>query len=183
MHPFDPIKALSKKFSSWTSEQEAQMFAARAKHLINAVHAHVPPCVLYCLINTWWNGWCTNRRFQGNGRCRLSESCEGDDSLEHYAECASHWEVFAKKLRKPIGQSSIFRFFGLDVTGIDDMIFHVCHIYAVKRAVDIRRRTREDLRGGAEELEALIWHGHRTAALYHGGLAKRYSQIWHGDLA
>ena len=113
----------------------------------------------------------------------------GDAAYQKVAKVTILWSIMlnvrqiGKSLRKPIGQSSIFRFFGLDVTGIDDMIFHVCHIYAVKRAVDIRRRTREDLRGGAEELETLIWHGHRTAALYHGGLAKRYSQIWHGDLA
>jgi hypothetical protein len=178
MHPFDLIRALSKKFTRWFSEQDAQMFAARANHLVQAVHSQVPPCVLYCLINTWFNGWCTNRRFQGSGKCLLSAQCDGEDSLEHYAVCSFHWKVFSKRLRRSCHPYSICRFFGLEADTSDDMVFHVCHIYAVRRGVDIRHRVTGGAAGSDDQVEALVWNGHRTAALYHPGLAKRYSKIW-----
>jgi hypothetical protein len=51
MHPFDLLRALSTKFIKWFSDEDAQMFAARANHSIQATHSQVPPCVLYCLMN------------------------------------------------------------------------------------------------------------------------------------
>ena len=177
MHPFSLIQALSKKFTRWFSEQDAQMFAGRANHLVQAVYSQVPPCVLYCLINTWFNGWCTSRRFQVSGKCLLDAQCAGEDSLEHYAICSYHWKVFSKRLRRSCHPYSISRFFGLDADTIDDMVLHVCHIYAVRRGVDIQHRGTNGAAAGDDQVEALVWNGHRTAALFHCGLAKRYRRL------
>ena len=44
-----------------------------------------PPRVLAAMLRTWFNGWCTSRRFQRHGTCIFGCSCE--DSIEHYAVC------------------------------------------------------------------------------------------------
>ena len=177
MHPFDLIRALSNKFTRWFPEQDAQMFAGRANHLAQAVYSQVPPCVLYCLINTWFNGWCTNHRFQGTGKCVLCDRCDGEDSLEHYAICSYQWRVFSNKLRRSCHPYTISRFFGLEADTIDDMVFYVCHIYAVRRGIDIRHRVAGGTAASDDQVDALVWNGHRTAALYHRGLNRRYQRI------
>ena len=67
------------------------------------------------------------------------------------------------------------RFFSLMDGDIDELVFQVCRIYAVKRCLDTLRFET----GAIEEdaLDRIIWHGHRTAALYHTGLARRYKSL------
>lgn len=182
MHPFDLVKELGKKFQRWFSEQDSLMLASRASHLLKTIHSLVPPCVLFCLISTWCNAWCTNKRFQGTGRCRLSTQCEGEDSLDHYAVCSCQWQAFSSKLKRSYRPDSIIHFFGLEAESTEDMVFHACHTYAVKRGVDIRHRGINSPRDVDNDVAGLIWNGHRTAALYHQGLAKRYLHIHHPEL-
>ena len=59
------------------------------------------------------------------------------------------------------------------------MVFHACHIYAVKRAVDSRRGG--DLVMNASYVYNLVWNAHQTAALHHKGLAKRYKNVWSSE--
>jgi len=47
----------------------------------------VAPRVLATLFRSVWNGWCTARRFQQKGCCRLGCSPTSDDSIEHYSHC------------------------------------------------------------------------------------------------
>ena len=63
MHPFDIEKEFTRQFSRWAATDDAEVFAKRAKCLLDVIQTHIPPCVLFCLIATWCNGWCTSRRF------------------------------------------------------------------------------------------------------------------------
>ena len=108
--------------------------------------------------------------------CLLSHECDGVDSLEHYAECVFHWRVFGDKVRKPSYPRCLTRFLGLLTESIDDRIFHAVHMYAVMSAYNSRKHSH--MISDENAIEALIWEGHRTAQLYHKGLAKRYQDIW-----
>jgi exonuclease III len=179
MHPIDLTEILTKKFSKWATEEDAVTMAVSAEQMLQTIHGHIPPCVLFTLICTWCNGWATNRRFQGSGQCLLHADCHGEDALEHYAVCPYQWNVFQSRLKKEVHSLSIASFLGFAAAQIEDMIFHACHIYAVKRAIDIRRHTPGNARSISGQVDGLIWNGHRTAALYHNGLARRYRQLGH----
>ena len=49
----------------------------------------IPPRVIVSVLRTWYNGWCTHRRFQQH---KKSSCCfgrtRGPDSVEHYCTCA-----------------------------------------------------------------------------------------------
>ena len=175
MHPFDIEEEFSRQFSRWATPDNAELFAKRAKCLLDAIHGHVPLCVLFCLIATWCNGWCTSRRFQALGDCRLSNACGGYDGLEHYAVCPAQMQVQRQKLGIIVGSPTLMHFFGLQTDDLDCIVFSACHIYAVKRAIDIQRAKNQTVSDDGNVVASLIWDGHRTAALYHTGLAKRYT--------
>eukprot|EP00973_Karenia_brevis_P031919 4405104-Karenia_brevis.AAC.1 len=77
MHPFCLVDALSVKFRRWFSDGDALALAIRARDVLNRIYTMVPPCVLFCLISTWCNAWCTKRRFQGKGPCYVCVDCQG----------------------------------------------------------------------------------------------------------
>ena len=52
------------------------------------------------------------------------------------------------------------------------MIFQACHVYAVKRAVDIGHK--EGPAGNEEIAFKRIWQGHRIAAIHNKALSARY---------
>ena len=127
-----------------------------------------------------WLAWGVRpRRFQGSGQCLLHPNCHGEDAPEHYAVCPYQWNVFQSRLKKEIRSQSISSFLGIAAAQIEDMVFHACHIYQVKRAIDIRRHAPGNARLISGQVDGLIWNGHRTAALYHNGLARRYRQLGH----
>ena len=157
--------------------------ADKAVNFIKDVHSHTPPCVLFSVINTCFNGWVTSVRFQDAQRCcYISVDCDGTDSLEHYACCPLQWSVLANRFRKSITLLNLRRFLGLDVVEIDDKVFLACHMYAVKRMVEMRRHLPHDAIDN--QFDALLWQRHRTASLYHAGLRRRHSNIYsHDDFA
>ena len=76
----------------------------------------MPPRVSAAVLRTFWNGWCTKRRFQQRGPCLLGcTSFSAEDSIEHYECC-------------PVTLDFAHRILGLEM--------HTCH----NRAVYGRRR-------------------------------------------
>ena len=73
----------------------------RARRRLDIVRKLCPPCVLWAVVRTWFNGWCTGRRFQKrtSSSCVLSCQCSGEDSIEHYLSCPVVREVASRKLR------------------------------------------------------------------------------------
>ena len=135
----------------------------------------MPPCVIFCVINTWCNGWCTEKRMQKSPvRCYLCLECDGEDSLEHYAVCTHHWFIFEQKLMRKRPHAPIASFFGFCAQTLEEYVFHACHVFAVKRATNIRRHQTGRMSGDC--LQELVWNGHRAAALHHQGLAWRYNR-------
>ena len=75
--------------------------ARRAERTLARIRNTCPPCVVWAVVRTWFNGWCTHRRFQDRRRnsCLLSCDCGGEDSIEHYLRCAVVRQVAVQKLR------------------------------------------------------------------------------------
>ena len=66
----------------------------------------VPVKVVLTLFRTWWNGWCTARRFQVRHaqclfRCRPASPDECLDSIKHYACCPVVAEFATRRLHLP----------------------------------------------------------------------------------
>ena len=177
--PFDIICGLEAKFQRWYANDNARIFAERAVTILKSIQQEVPPCVIFALLATCCNAWCTAKRFQGRTvpfACRLCSDCGGEDSLEHYARCPLQWQVFKNRLGRS-SDETLTAFMALDCDHVEDMVFHACHVYAVKQAVDTGR-----IRGIANSVvqaSRRIWQGHRTAAIHNKSLSARYHRIWH----
>ena len=177
--PFSLKGVLQYRFAlrKWFEPVQIEYLADRAVEFLEAVHKHVPPCVLFTVINTFFNGWVTSARFQAiENRCYICADCDGNDSLEHYACCPFSWASYAKRFRKPIVPLSLRRFLGRDANELDEKVFLACHMYAIRKTVDLRRHSAQDRCDN--DFESVIWQGHRTASLYHKGLRARYSGIF-----
>ena len=88
---------LRHKLDRWTWTPELPgVVARRLHHHLPHLGKLVAARVMASVIRTLYNGWCTARRFQQQGLCRLSCTCTGDDSLEHYARCKIGWEWISR---------------------------------------------------------------------------------------
>ena len=77
---------LERRLARWHCGLTAPDMAARALATYPEVARVVPPRVLAACLRSLWNGWCTARRFQGHAGCCFG--CpDGEDSVEHYANC------------------------------------------------------------------------------------------------
>ena len=65
----------------------------RIMALLPRLHSLLPPKIIASLIRTWFNGWCTARRFQGCERCLLGCEWDNTDSIEHYCVCPKVTEL------------------------------------------------------------------------------------------
>ena len=57
----------------------------RAFEVAQRLNGMVPPRIIAAIIRTWFNGWCTARRFQRRDLCIFG--CQSQDSIEHYCCC------------------------------------------------------------------------------------------------
>jgi hypothetical protein len=82
MYPVSPSEFFRQRFARWDSllAGGAQAAADRVPSFLQHVKKRVPPAVLAAWMHSALNGWCTARRFQCQGQCRLSKNCRGEDS-------------------------------------------------------------------------------------------------------
>ena len=119
MHPLRFENALRAKLARWFEGDALDSAVAQARRVLNKIAQTAPPCVLFCLLCTWCNAWCTSQRFQNkDGACWLCQDCQGPDSMEHYAECPYQWIVAMKKLNMQKQPSTLLQFLGLDPSAL-----------------------------------------------------------------
>jgi len=88
-----PVRGLNfedrfhKKLARWKLPSPLGTLARRARKRAQWLSKLVAPRVLATIFRTWWNGWCTARRFQKIGKCVFGCSPRADDSIEHYMWC------------------------------------------------------------------------------------------------
>ena len=111
---FNAVERVRDKLHRWMDEDAASPTARSVRMLITGLPRQVaervtkrlqrlpklvPPRVGSAAFRTLSNGWCTDRRFQGHGTCRLGCNPNAGDSIEHYCRCPITRELFRKKLR------------------------------------------------------------------------------------
>ena len=152
-------------------DHELNDLALRAVSFCEDIVSHVPPCVLFAVINTMFNGWTTEARFQkSESKCVLCRDCLGEDSLDHYASCNIVWSLFSSIFREPLWPCSIDRFLGLRCDSLKLKIRHACFLYAIRYSTNHFRRSGTSS-PSVEESKKVIKSGIKTACLHHSGLA------------
>jgi hypothetical protein len=90
--------------------------AARITRRLQRLPKLVPPRVCSAALRTIFNGWCTDRRFQGKGpqhSCVLGCSPDAADSIEHYCRCPITKDLFSKKLRIELHPAKALSYFAI----------------------------------------------------------------------
>lgn len=103
-------------------------------------------------LKTTFNGWCTARRFQEIGLCRLCRGCDGQDDVAHYATCQGVHAVLSRcSLPVP---SSVFELIGGSARAQDEFLL-ACVVCSVLRSShNHARHTQKSME--ADDLEASI---------------------------
>ena len=107
----------------------------QAPAFLHALRGHVPPCVIFAVINTWLNGWCTARRFQrGEHHCCIGQ-CSGADELEHYVMCPFFRGCALHFLDINFRIASLAQFLGVDGVSGHSTVLTAIHMYATRAVV------------------------------------------------
>ena len=88
------------KLERWKLSGFPGRTSSRFLRALELVKARLPPKVGAAVLRTAWNGWCTARRFQKQGKCLFGcPSLMQEDSLEHYACCAVGLRFLRERLQ------------------------------------------------------------------------------------
>ena len=177
MHPLCFKRTLRNKFSKWFPAEALDEMTEHATKVLNKLSRLVPPCVMFALLSTWCNAWCTSARFQDRGGvCWLCSDCPGEDRIEHYGVCNAQWDILVRRLRVRQQPQSLLRFVCLDSSCFGEVELQACHVYAVKRAIDTRRG--QAVRFGANALNHALWEGHKIVCTHSNTMLRRYRKQW-----
>ena len=90
-HPLHEHLSVIQRTPNWQARCAHQRLKTIAKLTTPRVHAAVFGAI--------WNRWCTLRRYQQQGRCRLCQLPHTEDSIEHYSFCTSVRKLATTRLR------------------------------------------------------------------------------------
>ena len=131
--------------------QRTPNWQARCAHQrLKSLARLVPPRVHATVFGAIWNRWCTLRRYQTRGRCRLCKQKLTEDSIEHYAFCSSVREVAARQLRLDIRtQVNVHTFTCTNpLLHTEELLTRAALlIYATYRALNHQRHATSQLQG------------------------------------
>ena len=96
-----PEARLRSKLERWPLPLFPRLRATRAAAITCRLRKLAPPRVLAAVLRTWFNGWCSQRRFQAKGRCLFGCSL-GEDSIEHYMRCSKLHLHARDRLKLPL---------------------------------------------------------------------------------
>lgn len=89
--PLHDHLSIIQRTPNWQARCAHQRLKAIAKLSTPRVHAAVYGAI--------WTRWCTLRRFQQRGRCRLCQAPHTEDSIEHYPFCSYVRRLATTRLR------------------------------------------------------------------------------------
>ena len=96
-----PEIRLRQKLDRWPLPLFPRIRAMRAATVLQRLRGLIPPRAVAAVLRTWFNGWCTRRRFQQASDC-LFGCTMGADSLEHYIRCSKLHRHGESWLRLPL---------------------------------------------------------------------------------
>ena len=159
---------------------EPGLAARRASRTLSRIRSLCPPCVLWAVVRTWFNGWCTLRRFQARQRhsCFLSSTCSGEDSIEHYLRCPIVHAVAAKKLRLLHLRRRPGDMLLLDGGYYDDSQLALTAVLLYAAYTSTNQLRHKDQRISEAEGEKVVWCAVRKAGLQSRRLSGIINRIW-----
>jgi hypothetical protein len=169
-HEYNHEHVIRNKLRRWQLLVPAGILARRSIRVLE--HAfHLVPCrVALVLFRTWFNGWCTARRFQKlQSVCLLgcaAGQCEGcHDSIEHYATCPVVVNFASRGLHLPsnlIGSRLHFLCLGRDIDN-DTRTLQLLLLYAVYSSTNCLRASSHTAMHHSNMHEMLLQFVHQGA--------------------
>ena len=174
-----PEARLRGKLERWQLPLFPRLRAQRAAQIVPRLRRLVPPRVVAAVLRTWFNGWCTRRRFQQNGRCIFG--CKlGADALEHYICCSRIHQHGVVRLRLPPAGAFEARgvsFLLLDPQPRDDALTLRALLLAAAYQLHCSNRRGQPLTDG-EECRRALQHALREAARGHAQATQTLDAVW-----
>ena len=175
---------LRHKMARWELPIHGGRQVERALLILPRLAKLLPPRVQAAIMRTWYNGWCTQRRFQreDGGTCMLG-CLFGQDSIEHYSTCRHVFEYAKSKLRLPDPQDRLQRrmqFFLLDplATRLDADLQVQALLTTAVYYLHCKHRQTPLKWSDAEQVPRALAQAVKEAALGHDKAMKAYDGRW-----
>jgi hypothetical protein len=177
----NPEARLRHKLDRWRLPLFPRIRAMRAARVLPRLRRLVPPRVLAAVLRTWFNGWCTKRRFQSKGEC-LFGCLLGEDSIDHYMHCKNLHQHGQARLRLPgveaLGNRSLsFMLLDASASLTDSVLTCRALLLAAAYRLHCRLRHSGGLVDEAVRTRALD-HAVKEAALGHKGAMQLLDGLW-----
>lgn len=167
-----PELRLRHKLQKWPLQLFPRLRAQRALQVLARLRSLVPPRVLAALMRTWYDGWCTRRRFQGrDSSCLFGCTC-GDDSVQHYCCCGALHDFAVRGMRLPPQESradKALAFMLLEPASRlpDDVLARRALLLAAAYALHCHHRRRQGPLGAPAEVARALEQAAKEAARGH----------------
>ena len=165
---------LRNRWARWFGGAQITLCIRSANIVKCNMQGRVPPCVLYAVLITWLNGWCTSRRYQQSvGKCRLYPECEGLDELEHYVRCPFAWEAAPRFAHLGDAPTTLQEALVLGQCDADTCVRRAVMIYAIYGTFNAARAA--DSRLSRQVLALKLLERFRTASQMHPFISRLFS--------
>jgi hypothetical protein len=91
-HDLQVASQWRRRLARWKVNAFPRLRGGQLQTTLCLLKKRTPPRVAAAVLRTALNGWCTGRRFQQPGECRLGCG-SGEDSIEHYCCCQVTWRA------------------------------------------------------------------------------------------
>lgn len=141
---FDRVERMRHKLGRWDLPGLPGRTAERCCRSLDVLRGCVPRRVCSAVLRTFFNGWCTGRRFQGGGSCCFAcGAWPQEDSIEHYSTCAVVRDFARRRLNicPRYWSRGIFVALGLNYGSCskDDLTRRALLVYSVYKAHNLLR--------------------------------------------
>jgi hypothetical protein len=176
-----PEICLRRKLGRWSMPLFPRLRATRAATVLGRLRSLVPPRVFAAVLQTWFNGWCTKRRFQSYGKCVFGCSI-GEDSVDHCMSCSRLQRHGGRRFRLII--PPLFRDRGVCFMLLetlhklpDDVLVRRALLLAAAYRLHCRVR-RLTAFGDEELLQWALDQAVKEAAFGHAGVLRALDGVW-----
>ena len=146
--------------------------------MVDRLKNMAPPRVQAAIYRTWFNGWCTKRRFGIKENCYCVFGCQwrNTDSVEHYmvCPCIRRWaekELGIKDEGSPEERGASWLLLDCDKRSDFELTIRAVRLAAVYRAYNYCRHTLQVKSG---EIEGILDQSAKEAVIGMDGAARHF---------
>ena len=94
-----------RRIQKWPAPMAIGHRVRACSRVMKLLKKHTAPRIRAAVIRTWFDGWCTARRFGSSAACRFG--CRhGEDRVLHYLSCGRLWDFGRKHLQLEVPNSA-----------------------------------------------------------------------------